>query len=1154
MTSPMPGVEGASTVGVLILGMHRSGTSGLAAAFAAAGFDPGARVLGPSAGNEEGHWEDQFAVDLHEELLARLGTRWDQPFGLPPDWQEGAAAAEALDRIRAYLRDDRSRHRRWVLKDPRLCFFAPIWIAAARKEGIELATVLAVRHPGAVARSLHRRDGMSEARAFALWLDHVLGAMLASDAATVVVDYDTFLASPDVTRERLADALPPRASEAVLSARFLSPLDPTRRHHARPDSGPLPQVLEECWQALMRASSTPSAGPEAWRAVLDSAMPWTAWLRRESLDRACFERQLWERVDRAEARLAAWMAAPMLLPERLERIEAAVGDGREAIVRVLTDDIRAMQQQVATRDAALEALRREVEVSQGALARVEDARAMAEARCATLEESAKDLAARVDRLTRSEAEQRERSVVAEHHLAESREREAAANTMVAALTARLDEARRDNAVLAFHNQRLGESARHLDRVLASRSWRWSRPLRAIAKLLSGRWTADDSRRLRQSLGKAPVAGEPSMPPVGTPTPVVGQFPRLAELPPALPDVFVWAVIDWHFRFQRPQHLATALARKGHRVFYVSNNTIDRPGGGFDAEPLDDDGRLFQIRLHLAGAPPIYFGMPKADEEVQLRDGLAALLGWTGTTSSVALVQHPFWLEVAQALPNHRLVYDCMDHHAGFDNTGDAILEAEAALVARADLTVVSSGWLEAELAPNAKATVLIRNAGDHGFFSTTPSRVVRDGRGRPVVGYYGAIAEWFDADLVRAVALACPDVLVRLVGADTAGVHASLADVPNVEFTGEVPYADLPRWLHGFDVCLLPFKVLPLTLATNPVKVYEYLAAGKPVVAVDLPEMSQFGGLVATASAPEAFVAAVRDALAETPGHASAARQAFAAGQTWAHRAEALDGALEALAEPRVSVVVLTYNNLAFTEACLSSIELYSDYGDLELIVVDNASNDGSAEWLRQWASSPSPSGHRRRLILNERNLGFAAGNNVGLAAATGELLVMLNNDTYVTPGWVRTLCAHLRRDPSLGLVGPVTNNIGNEAKIDIAYEDMPGMIAAAGAYTRAHCGERLPIRTAAFFCVAMRREVHERVGGLDEAFGVGFFEDDDYCRRVEQAGWSIACAEDVFVHHHLSASFDALKAEAKRALFEKNKALYESKWGTWIPHEHRKS
>jgi hypothetical protein len=77
-----------------------------------------------------------------------------------------------------------------------------------------------------------------------------------------------------------------------------------------------------------------------------------------------------------------------------------------------------------------------------------------------------------------------------------------------------------------------------------------------------------------------------------------------------------------------------------------------------------------------------------------------------------------------------------------------------------------------------------------------------------------------------------------------------------------------------------------------------------------------------------------------------------------------------------------------------------------------------------------------------------------------------------VTPGWVRTLCAHLRREPALGLVGPVTNNIGNEAKIAIAYEDMPGMISAAGMHTRAHCGVRTPIRTAAFFCVAMRREV----------------------------------------------------------------------------------
>jgi GT2 family glycosyltransferase len=74
----------------------------------------------------------------------------------------------------------------------------------------------------------------------------------------------------------------------------------------------------------------------------------------------------------------------------------------------------------------------------------------------------------------------------------------------------------------------------------------------------------------------------------------------------------------------------------------------------------------------------------------------------------------------------------------------------------------------------------------------------------------------------------------------------------------------------------------------------------------------------------------------------------------------------------------------------------------------------------------------------------------------------------------------------------------------------------------------------------------------MDEAFGIGFFEDDDYCRRVERAGYGIACAEDVFVHHHLSASFDKLGADRKRQLFERNKVIYEAKWGPWVPHEYR--
>jgi O-antigen biosynthesis protein len=85
-----------------------------------------------------------------------------------------------------------------------------------------------------------------------------------------------------------------------------------------------------------------------------------------------------------------------------------------------------------------------------------------------------------------------------------------------------------------------------------------------------------------------------------------------------------------------------------------------------------------------------------------------------------------------------------------------------------------------------------------------------------------------------------------------------------------------------------------------------------------------------------------------------------------------------------------------------------------------------------------------------------------------------------------------------------------------------------------------------------MPRGVYELVGGLDENFGIGFFEDDDYCMRVKAAGLDVVCVDDVFVHHHLSASFDKLKQSARQALMDKNKAYFESKWGPWVPHVYR--
>lgn len=624
------------------------------------------------------------------------------------------------------------------------------------------------------------------------------------------------------------------------------------------------------------------------------------------------------------------------------------------------------------------------------------------------------------------------------------------------------------------------------------------------------------------------------------------LPRLPSQ--AKPDIIIWGIIDWRFRIQRPQHLARGLAEAGHRVFYVSTAFVNTGRPGFELECMDKAGRLYNVRLHLKGRPAVYAAPPGPDELRLLKGTLATLLEWTKSRNIVSLVQHPYWFALARKLPNSRLIYDCMDHHDGFGNTGEGIAAIELSLFKEAEAIITTSQWLhDMAIAHNPRVTI-IRNAAEADFFAAAPDTRFSDPLGRQVIGYYGAIAEWMDVDLLEKIALRFADCLLLLVGADECDARRRLAALPNVQFTGEVSYAVLPHYLYGMDVCLLPFRVTPLTLATNPVKVYEYLAAGKPVVATALPELAHFDDHVATATTHDEFLVCISAALAN-PAKTDlvAARRAFAVRNSWRQRVAMLDTLIATLPTPTISVIVVTYNNLALTRACLDSLECYSDYANVEVIVVDNASTDGTPEFLQTWAQSCAG----RHIILNTNNCGFAAANNHGLRVARGEYLVLLNNDTEVTPGWLRTMMTHLRLDGTLGLVGPVTNNIGNEARIRISYTDSEDMRRQASAYTLRHLGETFVIRTLAFFCVMLPRAVYERVGPLDEAYGLGFFEDDDYCRRIEQAGWRLECAEDVFIHHHLSASFNKL-GKGRKELLERNRRVYEAKWGPWIPHKQR--
>ena len=606
------------------------------------------------------------------------------------------------------------------------------------------------------------------------------------------------------------------------------------------------------------------------------------------------------------------------------------------------------------------------------------------------------------------------------------------------------------------------------------------------------------------------------------------------------DVLVFPIVDWHDRFQRPQHLSVELAKMGARVFYFSNRFIPSLCI-YKPELIEVAPNVFWTMLPGSIHPPdIYADIPSELQVAAIAEGIQRVRDRYKVGAVLSIVDYPFWAPVLRQVPNTVVVYDCMDAYASFANAGRPARELEREIVTAADMVVCSSNYLRNSMRRYDRETMLVRNGVTVSHFEKRPQSLAFERR-RSTAGYWGATAEWTDIELLIDTARQLPDVDFVLIGEVMRIDVSELAKLPNVRMVGEVPYSALPAYLHGFDVCILPYRVCEYALASDPMKVWEYMSAGKPVVAVRLPEIERLDELITLTSTRAEFVEGIRRGIAEKDPVLRERRIAYARDNSWERRAAQLHAAAETYF-PKVSIIVLCYNQRSFTKTCLDSIERFTRYANMETVVVNNGSTDRTAKFLARWSSTRPWT----RVVTNESNLGFAAGNNRGARAATGEYLIFLNNDTFVTDGWVGDLLSHFRRHAKLGLLGPVTNRSGNESVIFIEYADMEQMAVRARSYTAGHRGELTRPHVLHWFCVMIPRVVWEAVGELDEAFGMGMFEDDDYTYRVRAAGYDVACAEDVFVHHHHLASFGELTTAAYDELFTKNREYFESKWGQW--------
>ena len=233
------------------------------------------------------------------------------------------------------------------------------------------------------------------------------------------------------------------------------------------------------------------------------------------------------------------------------------------------------------------------------------------------------------------------------------------------------------------------------------------------------------------------------------------------------------------------------------------------------------------------------------------------------------------------------------------------------------------------------------------------------------------------------------------------------------------------------------------------------------------------------------------------------------------------------------SIVLITHNQLDYTHWCIESIRTRTD--ELyELIVVDNGSTDGTVEYLRACDDVT--------LIENADNRGFPAAVNQGILASKGEFILLLNNDTVVTTGWLRRMLETMRTDTQIGVVGPVSNHVSGEQQVPVSYSNLNSLDGFAWDWGKSHQREQQDTDRIVGFCMLIRRAVIDAVGVLDERFGIGNFEDDDFTFRACRAGYRAVIVRDAFVHHFGERTFKASSVDFTE-LLETNRRVFADKW-----------
>jgi len=366
--------------------------------------------------------------------------------------------------------------------------------------------------------------------------------------------------------------------------------------------------------------------------------------------------------------------------------------------------------------------------------------------------------------------------------------------------------------------------------------------------------------------------------------------------------------DWEGDPTSKTHIMRILAPK-NRVLWINSIGMRRPtASSADLRRMAAKLRRSfigcrEVRTNLFVANPLVIPLPGS----RIADRLnASLLGVSirrlcrrlGMTRPILWTFVPNVNRLVGRLDERMVVYHCVDEYSAFKGVPrEATLGMERDLVRRAHVVLTSSETLRDERRPLNRETHHVSHGVDLAHFSTAldpATRVPDDLRSlpRPVIGFFGLIADWVDLSLIGDLARSHPEWSVVLIGKASTDL-APLHGLPNVHLLGRKPYADLPAYCRGFDVGIVPFRMNHLTLRANPLKVREYLAAGLPVVSTPMPEVARYEGLVHLATGSEQFTRSVESALRQRSEAGDRRRMESMRAEGWEARVDQMSEIIE---------------------------------------------------------------------------------------------------------------------------------------------------------------------------------------------------------------------------------------------------------------------